>query len=431
MDGWKGVTVMATQAKSGKSEGNGQAARPLSLEDARARILAQLEPVATLERVAVREALGRVLGEDVVSAVAVPAYTNSAMDGYAVRAADLPTAGEVALQVIGQSFAGHPFAVEVGAGECVRIMTGAVMPRGADTVVIQEDVGRDGDTVRIGTGHRAGQHVRQAGEDLAVGATALTAGRWIQAADLGLIASLGIVEVPVRRRLRVAFFSTGDELRSLGEPLVEGEIYDSNRYTLYGMLARFGADAIDLGVVRDEPAALRAAFERAGADADVVMTSGGVSVGAADFVRSVMAEVGEIGFWKINMKPGKPVAFGRLRGGAAFFGLPGNPVSAMVTYYQVVQPALDHLAGAEPRLPLAMTVPTTARLKKGSNRREFQRGCLEVDPDGALTVRPSAQQGSGILRSMSRANCFIVLPEQGGPVEAGEQVRVEPFAGLI
>jgi molybdopterin molybdotransferase len=298
-------------------------------------------------------------------------------------------------------------------------------------VVIQEDVHRDGDSVRIGSGHPSGQHVRQAGEDLAVGATALSVGRWIQAADLGLMASLGIVEVAVRRRLRVAFFSTGDELRSLGEPLGEGEIHDSNRYTLYGMLARFGADAIDLGVVCDEPAALRAAFEHAGAAADVVMTTGGVSVGAADHVRSVLAEVGEIGFWKINMKPGKPVAFGRLHTGAAFFGLPGNPVSAMVTYYQVVQPALDHLAGAEPRLPLAITVPTAARLKKGSNRREFQRGCLEVDQDGALTVRPSAPQGSGILRSMSRANCFIVLPEQGGPVEAGEQVRVEPFAGLI
>ncbi|HEU4857707.1 MAG TPA: gephyrin-like molybdotransferase Glp, partial [Rhodanobacteraceae bacterium] len=314
---------MATQAdqKSPKHQ-------PQSLEDARARMLAQLVPVTMPERVALRDALDRVLGADVVANVAVPAYTNSAMDGYAVRGADLPAAGEARLRVIGQSFAGHPFAGALAAGECVRIMTGAVMPRAADTVVIQEDVNRDGDLARIGTGHRVGQHVRQAGEDIAQGATVLTAGRRIRVADIGLLASIGWVEVAVRRRLRVAFFSTGDELRPLGEPLREGEIHDSNRYTLYGMLRHFGADALDLGVVRDEPQALREAFQRAGANADVVITSGGVSVGAADYVRSVLAEVGEIGFWKVNMKPGKPIAFGRLHGGATFFGLPGNPVSA-------------------------------------------------------------------------------------------------------
>ncbi|MGH8112834.1 MAG: molybdopterin molybdotransferase MoeA [Rhodanobacteraceae bacterium] len=423
---------MAMPMKAGASKDAGHASPALSLEEARGRIVGQLTPVATMERVAVREALGRVLGANVVSGVAVPAHTNSAMDGYAVRGMDLPSTGHAILRVIGQSFAGHPFGGAVAAGECVRIMTGAVMPRGTDTVVIQEDISRERDDgVRIGTGHRIGQHVRVAGEDLAVGATVLTAGRRIRASDLGLIASLGIVEVEVRRRLRVAFFSTGDELRSLGEPLREGDIYDSNRYTLYGMLTRFGADVLDLGVVRDEPAALREAFERAGADADVVLTSGGVSVGAADFVRDVLAEVGEVGFWKINMKPGKPIAFGRLRAGAAFFGLPGNPVSAMVTFYQVVQPALDHLAGAEPRLPLTLTVHAGERLKKGSNRREFQRGRLEMGDDGELTVRSAAPQGSGILRSMSLANCFIVLGEDRGPVEPGETVRVEPFAGVI
>lgn len=406
-------------------------ARPLPLEAARARILEALTPVATLERVALRAALDRVLGEDVVATLAVPAYTNSAMDGYALRASDLPTAGEAWLRAVGDAFAGHPFAGAVGSGECVRIMTGAVLPEGADTVVIQEDVAIDRGQVRIGTGHRAGQHVRRAGEDLAVGATVLRAGRRVQAADLGLLASIGRVEVAVRRRLRVAFFSTGDELRSLGEPLGAGEIYDSNRYTLYGMLTRFGADVLDLGVVRDEPAALRAAFERAGADADVVMTSGGVSVGAADFVRDVLRQAGEIGFWRVNMKPGKPIAFGRLNGGAAFFGLPGNPVSAMVTYYQIVQPALDRLAGAEPRLPLALRVPTRDALRKSSHRREFQRGCLERDAAGRLTVRSAAPQGSGILRSMSLADCFIVLPEDVNAVEAGTPVRVEPFAGLV
>ena len=405
--------------------------RPLALEDARSRMLAQLAPVALLERVAVRDALDRVLGVDVVSDVAVPAHTNSAMDGYAVRGADLPAEGERSLRVIGQSFAGHPFAGAVGAGECVRIMTGAVMPRGSDTVVIQEDVSREGDAVRMGAGHRVGQHVRQAGEDIARGATVLDAGRRIRAADLGLLASIGRVEVPVRRRLRVAFFSTGDELRPLGEPLGEGEIHDSNRYTLYGMLRQFGADTLDLGVVRDQPQALREAFGRAGADADIVITSGGVSVGAADYVRNVLAEVGEIGFWKVNMKPGKPIAFGRLHAGATFFGLPGNPVSAMVTFYQVVRPALDRLAGATPREPLVLRVRAASALKKGSNRREFQRGYLETGTDGEPCVRSAAPQGSGILRSMSRANCFIVLPEDSGPVAAGQMVRVEPFDGWM
>lgn len=417
--------------RSDAAAGKGAQSGLLSVEQARAHIISRLSPVATRERVALRDALGRVLGADVVSAVAVPAHTNSAMDGYAVRAADLTAATGATLRLVGQSFAGHPFAGEVGAGECVRIMTGAVLPHGADTVVIQEDATTEGDLVRTGGGHERGQHVRQAGEDLPVGGTVLRAGRHVGAADLGLLASLGIVEVDVRRRLRVAFFSTGDELRSLGEPLGEGDIYDSNRYTLYGMLARFGADVLDLGVVRDDPAALREAFERAGADADVVLTSGGVSVGAADYVRDVLAEVGDIGFWKVNMKPGKPLAFGHLGGGAAFFGLPGNPVSAMVTFYQIVQPMLDHLAGAEPRLPLALMVRASAPLTKGSRRREFQRGRLEMDGQGELSVCPAAPQGSGILRSMSVANCFIVLGEDRGPVHAGELVCVEPFAGLV
>lgn len=407
-----------------------QTSGALSLEEARARIIERLEPVATVERVALRQALNRILADEVISAVEVPAHTNSAMDGYAVRSADLPAAGDTTLRLIGDAFAGHPFAGEVGTGECVRIMTGGVLPRGADTIVIQEDVGRDGEDVRIGAGHHSGQHVRKAGEDLAVGARVLQGGRRLTPADLGLLASLGIAEVSVWRALRVAFFSTGDELRSLGEPLGEGEIYDSNRYTLHGMLTRFGADVLDLGVVRDEPAALRDAFARAGADADVVMTSGGVSVGAADHVRDVLDEMGEVGFWKVKIKPGKPIAFGHL-GRAAFFGLPGNPVSTMVTFYQIVQPALDRLAGGEPRLPMALMVRTGERLLKGPGRREFQRGRLETDAAGELVVRAAAPQGSGILRSMSLANCFIVLPEDSGPVEAGEQVRVEPFAGMV
>lgn len=416
---------------SAVSGGEQHAKRPLRLEDARARILAQLAPVTAVERVVVHQALNRVLAGDLVSPVNVPAHTNSAMDGYAVRAEDLPAAGRITLRVIGDSFAGHPFSGEVGPGECVRIMTGAVLPRGADTVVIQEDVTRDGEGVSVGTGQRAGQHVRQAGEDLAAGSSALASGRRLTPADLGLIASLGIAEVGVFRKLRVAFFSTGDELRSLGEPLGAGDIYDSNRYTLRGMLMRFGADFLDLGVVRDSPEALRAAFEQAAVAADVVITTGGVSVGAADYVRSTLEEVGEIGFWRVNMKPGKPLAFGRLHGGAAFFGLPGNPVSSMVTYYQLVLPALDRLAGAEPRTPVSLMLPLGERVRKTHHRREFQRGRLEPGPDGELRVRPAAEQGSGILRSMSQADCFIVLPEDAGTVEPGERVRVELFAGLM
>ncbi|HET7570651.1 MAG TPA: gephyrin-like molybdotransferase Glp [Gammaproteobacteria bacterium] len=418
------------QAESKAARDTGHAARALSLDDARERILAQLTPIAMTERVAIRRALDRVLAEHVVSRLNVPAHTNSAMDGYAVRAADLPASGQIALRLVGDAFAGKPFAGEVHVGECVRIMTGGVVPRGADTIVIQEDVQRQGGEVVIGAGHRAGQHVRKAGEDLAAGATVLAAGRRVTAADLGLFASLGIGEVNVRRRLRVAFLSTGDELRSLGEPLGEGDVYDSNRYTLYGMLTHFGADILDLGVVPDSPGALRAAFERAGADADVVITSGGVSVGAADHVRDVLAEVGEVGFWKVNMKPGKPIAFGRLHGGATFFGLPGNPVSAMVTYYQLVQPALDYLAGAQPRVPVVMMARAGEDLRKSSGRREFQRGRLEWDEDDEPVVYSAAPQGSGILRSMSLADCFIVLSENSGPVKAGERVRVELFAGL-
>lgn len=408
-----------------------QAARPgLTVEAARARVLADLPTVSAVERVPVRRALDRVLGADVIARVAVPAHTNSAMDGYALRGADLPRGGMTRLRVIGQSFAGHPFSGALGPGQCVRIMTGAVMPTGADTVVIQEDVTREADEVRIGAGHRVGQHVRAAGEDLAAGSSALARGQRVGPAELGLIASLGIAEVEVYRRLRVAFFSTGDELRSLGEPLGSGDIYDSNRYTLHGMLRRMGAETLDLGVVRDAPEALGRALETAAAAADVVITTGGVSVGAADHVRSVLAEVGQIDFWKVNMKPGKPLAYGRLAGQTVFFGLPGNPVSTMVTFYQFVQPALDQMAGGRARLPLALMARSGVRIDKRHDRREFQRGCLGHEGDGALTVRPAAPQGSGILRSMSLADCFIVIPEAVHVVEAGALVRVELFAGL-
>lgn len=401
----------------------------LPVEEARARMLATIAPVAGAETVAVRDALGRILAADVVSAVDVPSHRNSAMDGYALSGGDLPAEGEARLEIIGTSWAGRPFEGSVPRGRCVRIMTGASVPEGADTVVMQEQVRRDGDTAVIGAGHRAGDNVRPAGEDLKAGETAIPAGTYVRPAQLGLIASLGVSEVSVRRRPRVAFFSTGDELRSVGEPLGEGQIYDSNRYTLFGMLSRLGVEVIDLGVVRDRPEELDAAFADAASRADAIITSGGVSVGEADFVTDTLGRLGEVGFWTVAMKPGRPIAFGRI-GGAWFFGLPGNPVSVMATFYQLVQPALQRLAGVEsPEPPLLLTGKAGARLKKKPGRLEFQRGIFRATADGYV-VESTGHQGSGILRSMSEANCFIVLEADRGRVEAGEEVRFQPFQGL-
>lgn len=409
----------------------------LSVDHARRFILEQLEPIEACERVALRSALGRVLAEDVIAPCNVPAHDNSAMDGYAVRHADLSPDAPSRLQVIGVALAGKSFAGGIGPGECVRIMTGAVPPAGTDTVVIQEVVateGELGEIVVVPSGQRLGQHIRLAGEDLAAGKPALAAGRLVHPAELGLIASLGFAEVSVKRRLRVAFFSTGDELCSIGSPLGEGEVYDSNRYTLFGMLTRMGCDVLDLGVVGDDPAALEAAFRSAAESADVVLTSGGVSVGEADFVKQLMQQLGEVLFWKIAMKPGRPMAFGRIREGsraAWLFGLPGNPVAVMTTFYQFVRDALYTLMGADPvpRVPLLPAV-CTAPIRKAPGRTEFQRGILAAE-DGHWVVRPTGAQGSGILRSMSDANCFIVLgPEQSG-VAAGETVSVQLFDGLV
>jgi molybdopterin molybdotransferase len=403
----------------------------MPVDKAREFIHRFLEPVRAAVRVPIRGALGRVLAEDVVSPVDVPSHRNSAMDGWAMRGADLAAEGETALEEIGASFAGRPFAGRVGSGQCVRIMTGGVVPEGADTVVMQERARADGKRVTFAPGQKPGQNVREAGEDLRRGAVALLRGRIVRPAELGLLASLGVGEVPVYRRLRVAFFSTGDELKSIGTALGEGEIYDSNRYTIHGMLERLGCEVLDMGVVRDDPALLERAFREAAASADVVVTSGGVSVGEADFVKGMMEKLGEVVFWKIAMKPGRPLAYGRI-GGAHFFGLPGNPVSVMVTFYQFVREALLTLMGADP-VPPFPTFPATctARLRKAPGRTEFQRGILERGEGGAWTVRPTGDQGSGILKSMSEANCFIILGEAVGNVEAGTLVQIQPLDGLV
>ena len=402
----------------------------LLVEQALQRIQALAAPVSGTERVAVRETLGRVLAEPVVSAIDVPAHDNSAMDGYAVRAADAGGDEPVVLRMVGTSWAGKPFPGPVGPGECVRIMTGAVMPPGTDAVVIQEKAETGpGDSIRLDDRPRAGDNVREAGEDIPRGATVLDAGQRIGPAELGVLASLGTVEASVRRRVRVAFFSTGDELRSLGEPLAEGCIYDSNRYTLLAMLRAIGAEILDLGVVRDVREDVERAFREAAAAADAIVTSGGVSVGEADFVKETLERTGEVGFWKIAMKPGRPLAFGKV-GGALFFGLPGNPVSVMVTFYQFVQPALRRMMGEPAAAPVRFRVPCTSRLRKRPGRVEFQRGVLGYDDSGRLFVRSTGGQGSGILNSMHEANCFIVLPLESDGVPPGSEVDVEPFGGI-
>jgi molybdopterin molybdotransferase len=398
---------------------------------ARELITRFLSPVTTVERVAIRAALGRVLAADVISPVDVPAHDNSAMDGYALRHADLKADNRVTLKVTGSSFAGAPFKGKVGIGEAVRIMTGGVVPEGADTIVMQEHAEAGDGVVSVGGGHKKGQNLRKAGEDLQQGQPALHRGQPLRPAEIGLIASLGIAEVSVYRRLRVAFFSTGDELVSIGSTLGEGQIYDSNRYTIHGMLTRMGFDVIDMGVVRDDPALLEQAFREAAAAADVVITSGGVSVGEADFVKPLLNKLGEVVFWKIAMKPGRPLAYGRI-GDSHFFGLPGNPVSVMVTFYQFVRDALLRLSGRDPVEPLpTFRVPCTSTLKKAPGRTEFQRGILSRDAAGTLTVRVTGEQGSGILRSMSEANCFIILPTEQGNVTPGTVVEVQAFEGAI
>jgi molybdopterin molybdotransferase len=406
----------------------GHDAPSLPLDEANARIRAALEPVTERRRVPLRDALGEVLAETIVAAEPVPAHDNSAMDGYALRHAD---AALDSLRLVGNAFAGHPYDSELGPGECVRIMTGGVVPRGSDAVVMQERVTEADGQVRVQHWPEYGENIRRAGEDLAAGDVILAPGRRITPADLGIIASMGRAEIWVHRPLRVAFFSTGDELRSLGEPLGPGEIFDSNRYSLFGMLSRMGVERVDLGVAPDDRASLSQRLGEAAQAADVIITSGGVSVGEADFMGEILRANGEAHFWSIAMKPGRPLTFGRFQG-SWYFGLPGNPVSVMATFTQVVAPALRYLAGeAHPPAPRRFRVPCLSPLRKKPGRQEFQRGRLTTGDDGALAVESVGRQGSGMLRSMSQADCFIVLPAEADDVAAGDWVAVEPFQGPL
>ena len=401
----------------------------LSIDAARDRISALIKPLNSWQRYPIRDALDRVLYQDIISPINVPAHNNSAMDGYAVRSDDIND-GSLNLKQVGTAFAGKPFKGKINSGECIRIMTGAVVPNQCNTIIMQEQVDINDDILTIHGHHRKGQHVRYVGEDIKTGAVVLAAGRRLVPSDIGLLSSLGIADVNVTRRLRVAFFSTGDELKSTGESLEVGQIYDSNRYTLFGMLKRLGVEILDMGVVPDQKAILRQTLADAAQQADVVITSGGVSVGDADYVKEMLAELGQVDFWKIAMRPGRPLAFGKINN-SLFFGLPGNPVSVMVTFYQFVTPALRKLMGESKPDSITLQVTCTDNIRKRPGRFEYQRGILFTDSDGQTKVKTTGSQGSGILSSMSNANCFILLDEQCDGLAANSIVSVQPFSGLI
>ena len=409
----------------------------LDVAAARAAIAAAIRPIDGRETLPLRQALGRVLAEDVISPIDVPAHDNSAMDGYAFAGSALADGAETVLRVAATVHAGDVPTMTTAPGDCVRIMTGAVMPPGLDTVVPQELCRLEDGRIHIAPGTlRAGDNRRLRGEDLTRGRPAVAAGRRLRPADLGLIASLGIAEVAVVRRLRVALFSTGNELRTLGQPLDAGCIYDSNRYSLMGALERLDVEVIDLGLVRDDPEALAATLDEAIARADVVLTSGGVSVGDADFTKDLLARRGEIAFWKVAMRPGRPFAFGPLRraeqaDAAWLFALPGNPVAALVTFYAFVRDALLTLGGATPQPLPVLRARCTTPVRKRPGRTEFQRGIVSPGADGRWEVRLTGTQGAGVLRSMSEANALVVLGHAQGSVAAGDEVEVWLFDGLV
>lgn len=400
----------------------------ISIAEALQRIESDLTPITDSVQVTIHNALGQVLAQDVCSPMNVPNFPSSAMDGYALRHSDVSPVAR--LRVVGTAFAGKPYAHAIHAGECLRIFTGAMLPEGADSVMMQEYVHTEGDTIQLTAPCTAGQYVVRVGENVHVGQKILSAGKRLLPADLGLLAALGINEIAVKRRLRVAFFSTGDELCTVGQVPKAGQIYDSNRHSLAGLLKRLEIDGLDMGIIPDDPIAVEQAFLRAAQDCDAIITSGGVSVGDADFVTKILRKIGHIHFWKIAMKPGRPLTFGKIQA-VAFFGLSGNPVSMMSTFYQFVQPALRYLQGQQKVQPLRFQVPCLSLLKKLQGRVEFQRGILTPDAQGQLSVRSTGQQGASMLSSMSQANCFIILPIECSEIAVGEKVWVEPFEGLI
>ena len=402
----------------------------LRFEDALQRIVNAVTPITAQRCVSLRDALDGITAQTVRAPMNVPPFINSAMDGYAVNFADLSGTGETRLRVLGKSFAGKPFTRPIKSGECVRIMTGAVVPQGADTVIMQEHSTTDGDSIVLSSGHNKGQNVRHPGDDFSTGDIIIQAGERLTPAKLGLLASIGVTELQILRKPVVAFFSTGDELKGVGQTLQPGDIYDSNRYLLFGMLKKLGVDFLDMGVVADVKSDIEHTLQQAARCADVIITSGGASVGEADFIKQILDDIGAVNFWKIAMKPGKPLAFGKIDN-KLFFGLPGNPVSAMATFYLFVQPALRLLEGEISQPAIQLKARCSSLLKKQPGRKDFQRGRVHTNERGELIVDSTGLQGSHILSSMGKANCFIVLPCEAGDIEAGSEVDVMLFNGLI
>jgi len=405
----------------------------ITVEQAREKISQLIDPISGFERKNLFQALNRVLDEDILATFATPPYDNSAMDGYALALDENNSEEQIVLELIGTSFAGHPFEQIVQPGQTVRIMTGAKVPTGANAVVMQENTEKtDENTIKVLKLPKISENIRFIGEDLKSGDIILPKGKKLSPTDLAYLATQGIAEVTVKRRLRAAFFSTGDELCSMGEILGDGQIYDSNRYSIYGMLTNLGLDVIDMGIIKDDRQAIEDTFIKAAANADLVITSGGVSVGDADYVKETLEKLGDIDFWKISMKPGKPLAFGKLNN-SLFFGLPGNPVAVIATFYQMVQVAISQLSAqaVSENDNYTILAKATDFIKKRPGRTDFQRGIFSSDKDGNVSVKLAGTQASHILTSMSKANCFIVLDKDQGNVEVGNTVKIQPLHGLL
>jgi len=402
----------------------------LSIEDALDSIKTAVHPVSGIEKLPLNNALGRVLAEPVYSPINIPLDRNSAMDGFAFASCDRVDGQAFTLSLVGTSWAGRPFQGQMQTGQCVRIFTGAVVPEQADSVIMQEQVQVQGQTIHFSADTRALQNIREIGEDVKQGDCLIAQPKKLTAVDLGLLASAGVEQVTVKRLLKIAYFSTGDELTALGQPLESGTIYDSNRTMLGGLLADPCYSVVDLGVIPDNRKVLEESFIEASNNVDVIITTGGASVGEADYVKEILSSCGEVNFWKIAIKPGKPLAFGKI-GSCHFFGLPGNPVAVVVTFQQIVAPALRQLSGAPPAKPLRFIATCTAALKKAPGRQEFQRGILSQDEHGDFFVASAGRQGSNILSSMSQSGCYIVLPKECSGVQVGDKVTVEPFSLLI
>ncbi|QIR97762.1 bifunctional molybdopterin-guanine dinucleotide biosynthesis adaptor protein MobB/molybdopterin molybdotransferase MoeA [Vibrio diabolicus] len=400
----------------------------LSVVQGQEKILSLVNTVSEIEACKIENAYGRVLAEHIISPVNVPQYTNSAMDGYAIRSDDVD---RDSYQVVAEVMAGHAYDQPLEVGQAVKIMTGAPTPFNSDTVVMREQASQEGDKVTFnGANIKAGQNVRQAGEDLAIGSDVFTAGTRLASPEMGMIASLGFGEANVFRKLKVAVFSTGDEVQAPGTEQKANSIYDSNRFTIMGMLEKLGCEILDFGILEDNEQLMIEALENASAQADVVMTSGGVSVGDADYIKLALDKLGQIDFWRINMRPGRPLAFGQINN-KPFFGLPGNPVAVMVSFINFVEPALRKMQGEQGWKPLKVNAIATENLRSRQGRTEFSRGIYELDDTGRLTVRTTGKQGSGILRSMSEANCLIEISPAIDTVKAGESVTIIPLQGRI